>query len=293
MQLFHESDCVIAIGAGLNERTINMEGDDLYPNARIIHIDVLPHVVMGNDQGADCYLQGDAAVTTQEIDEMLAQKGVSKEGYHTAAVRKALRDADRDPAEFEIEPGTVDPREAIRVMDEHLPSDIGVVMGAGHGFSFPTMGMKKARPLHVFATGFGSIGQALATAIGVGVAVNKPLVYMDGDCSALQNIQELDTAARLRLKILFVILNDEGSGAEYHKLRAVGLNGDLAVVRSPDFGFVGRAFGCRGRLAVTLEEIGAGVDEFLAGDGPMVLDVRVSRNVISIYYRRTHFGQDV
>src|SRR5690606_39174567 len=108
-----------------------------------------------------------------------------------------------------------------------------------------------------------------------------------------QNIQELDTAARLGLKILFIILNDESLGAEYHKLSAKRGNLKLAMVRTPDFGAVGRAFGCRGSIARTLEEVAAGIDEFLAGDGPMVLDIRISRNVVSIPYRRLLFGQDV
>jgi len=248
--------------------------------------------MMGNDRSADCYIQGDAAVTTQEIDDLLAKQGVSKEGYRTAEVRKVLRDKERDPAEFEIEPGTVDPREAVRMMDERLPSNVGVVTGTGHSFGVIVWSMTKPRPLQFNAGAFTGIGQVLANAIGAGVAVNEPVVAVEGDGGAMQNIQELDTLARLGLKLLYVIMNDQAYGAEYHKLRAKGLDGNLSVVRSPDFGAVGRVFGCRGRLASTLDDVAAGIDEFLAGDGPMVLDVRISRNVVSIPCRRVHFGQD-
>ena len=132
IQLFEEADCVIAIGAGLNDRTIH--GGYLYPRARIVHIDIEPHLMMGNDRSADCYVQGDAATTTQEIDELLAQQGVAREGFRTAAVRNVLRNAHRDPSEFEIEPGTVDPREAVRVLDDGLPSSVGLVIGSAHNF---------------------------------------------------------------------------------------------------------------------------------------------------------------
>jgi len=290
MQLYEDVDCVIAIGASLNPRTI--AGGYLYPNAKIIHIDVAPHIMMGNEQGADCYIQGDAATTVREIEDILATRGTAMEGLRTAAVRKVLGDADRDPTEFEIEPGTVDPREAVKIIDDRLPENVGVITGCAHSFAFPVMGMKKPRPIHVFSTAFGCIGQAMANAIGVAVAIDQPHIYMEGDGGAMQNIQELDTAVRLGLKLLFVILNDEAYGAEYHKLRSKGLNGNLSIVRTPDFGAVGRGFGCRGRLAKTLDDIGAGIDEFLAGDGPMVLDIRISRNVTSIPFRRLHFGQD-
>jgi thiamine pyrophosphate-dependent acetolactate synthase large subunit-like protein len=56
---------------------------------------------------------------------------------------------------------------------------------------------------------------------------------------------------------------------------------------------VARAFGCRGQQARTLEAVRAGVDEFMAGDGPMLLDIRVSRSVISVPYSRLWFGADV
>ena len=290
MELFEEADCVIAVGASLNPHTI--EGGLLFPQARIVHINTEQTVLMGNDRLADCYVQGDALVTLQAIDDALSQLFVSKENFRTPAVRKILLNADRDAAEFEIEAGTVDPREASRMIDERLPSDVGVAIGVGHSFAFPVMIMKKPRALHEFVNGFGAIGQTLPTAIGMAVALGKPFALIEGDGGAMQNIQELDTASRLGLKLLFIILNDEGLGAEYHKLTASGFDQNLASVRSPDFGAVARGFGCRGRVARTLDEVGAGIDEFLAGDGPMVLDVRISRNVVNITYRRMFYGED-
>jgi len=290
MALFEEADCVIAVGASLNPHTL--EGGLLYPKARIVHIDTEPVVVMGNDRVADCYVQGDALATVQAIDDTLSQVFVFKENFRTPAVRKILLNADRDAAEYEIEAGTVDPREASRVIDECLPADVGIAIGVGHSFAFPVMIMKKPRVLQAFVNGFGSIGQTLPTAIGMAVALGKPFALIEGDGGAMQNIQELDTASRLGLKLLFIILNDEGLGAEYHKLKASGFDANLAGVRSPDFGAVARGFGCRGKVVRTLDELSAGITEFLAGDGPMVLDVRISRNVVNITYRRMFYGED-
>ena len=57
-------------------------------------------------------------------------------------------------------------------------------------------------------------------------------------------------------------------------------------------GAVARGFGVRGVSARTLDEVAAGVDEFLKGDGPMVMDMRISRNVLNITYRRMLYGED-
>lgn len=290
MELFEEADCVIGVGASLNPHTI--EGGLLYPKARFVHINTEPVLLMGNDRAADCYVQGDAKVTVQAIDDAISQLSVYKENYRTVAVKKILANADRDPAEYEIEAGTVDPREVSRVIDEKLPADVGVAIGVGHSFAFPVMIMKKPRALHAFVNGFGSIGQTLPTAIGMAVALGKPFALIEGDGGAMQNIQELDTAARLGLKLLFIVQNDEGLGAEYHKLKASGFDKNLAGVRSPDFGAVARGFGCRGQVVRTLDELASGIDAFMAGDGPMVLDVRISRNVVNITYRRMLYGED-
>ncbi|HXV10412.1 MAG TPA: thiamine pyrophosphate-binding protein [Burkholderiales bacterium] len=291
MELFQEADCVIGIGAGMNVRTLG--GGYAYPNARYVHIDVKPHILLGTERGAECYVQGDATETVREIEDTLARKNFSQDGFRTAATRNALRGSFRDPGEFEIEPGTVDIREVLEVLDGKLPAGVGLVTGSAHNFSFPVWHMQKPRAFQVSVTSFTGVGQVIGNAIGAAVASKDPVVAVDGDGSALQNIQELDTAARLGVKLLYFIVNDEAYGAEYHKLRAKGLDGNLSAVPTPDLAEVGRALGCRGRQARTLDEVGAGIDEFMKGEGPMVLDVRISRNVISIPYRRLHFGQDV
>jgi len=187
----------------------------------------------------------------------------------------------------------VDPREAMIALDEKLPPEMNLVSsGNAHACSFRVMLMKRRRGLQMYVTSFGCIGQALSTAVGAALGTGGPMVCIEGDGSALQNIQELDTVARLGLKFLYVVVNDEAYGAEYHKLRAHERDGFLSVVKSPDFASLGQGFGCRGKSARTLEELDSAVDEFLKGDGPMVVDLRISRNVISIPYRRLHFGAD-
>ena len=154
--------------------------------------------------------------------------------------------------------------------------------------------MKKTRPLTWPINTFGCIGQAVPSAIGAAVALGGgPLAVVDGDAGTIMHIAELDTAARMGIKLLIVVLNDQALGAEYQKFVAKGMETRAAAITTPDLGAVARAFGCRGRLACTLEEVKAGVDEFLAGEGPMVMDIRISRNVVSVPYSRVHFGEDV
>jgi thiamine pyrophosphate-dependent acetolactate synthase large subunit-like protein len=42
----------------------------------------------------------------------------------------------------------------------------------------------------------------------------------------------------------------------------------------------------------SVEDLRAATQEFLAKPGPMMLDVRISRSVITVPYRRIHYGRD-
>jgi thiamine pyrophosphate-dependent acetolactate synthase large subunit-like protein len=292
IELFAEADCVIGVGASLNHYTT--EHGYIFPNARYVQIDLKPSIVMGNGKRADCYLQGDARLTVEELEQQLAEAGVSSTGFRTAVVRAMLSEFDPDPREFEIEPGTVDPRRAATILDDGLPSEVGIVHGTGHCSGITTFFMRKPRPLTWSINTFGCIGQAVPTAIGAAVALDGvPLAVVDGDAGTLMHMSELDTAARLGVKLLIIVFNDEALGAEYQKFVSKKMDARAAAIPTPDLSAIARAFGCRGQLARTLDEVQAGVDEFMAGDGPMLLDIRVSRSVVSVPYSRLWFGQDV
>jgi acetolactate synthase-1/2/3 large subunit len=168
------------------------------------------------------------------------------------------------------------------------------VHGTGHCSGITAIFMRKPRKLTWAINTFGCIGQAVPTAIGAAVALNgAPLAVVDGDASTLMHMQELETAARLGVKLLIAVFNDEALGAEYQKFVSKKMDGRAATISTPDLGAVARALGCRGRLARTLEDVKAGIDEFMGGDGPMLLDIRVSRSVISVPYSRLWFGVDI
>src|SRR5918999_5554979 len=81
MKLFEEADCVIAVGASMNRYTT--EHGYLYPNARYVHLDTKPHIVMGGGRGADCYIQTDAKVGLEELEKRLDKRGFKQTGYRT------------------------------------------------------------------------------------------------------------------------------------------------------------------------------------------------------------------
>jgi len=288
VELLAGADCVIGVGASLNKFTI--EDGYLFSDARFIQIDCQPQVLMGTGKAADCYLQGDARVTLEALNELLAKANFKATGLRTPPVQQMLR-RPIDTKHIELDPGCVDPREAARLLDARLADDVGLVIGSGASSAFPTMLMNRPRWPIVAGKPFACIGQAMGIGIGATIAAKRPMLVTDGDASFMMHIQELDTIRRYNLPLMFVILNDEALGAEYHKMGAKGMNRNLALISTPDFGAVARSFGCNGYLARSIEELSLAIDDFNTNRRPTLVDLRISRTVRSLPYRRLHFGE--
>ena len=288
--LLKAADVVIGVGASLTSHTIGR--GKLFPDATIIQLDIRSPYLTGTGRLADVFVQGDARFAVEAISAAIPSDGRDRTGFRQVDVREVLADLDADPVEYEIEPGRVDPRAAMRTIEEHLPAEVGYVSGIGHQAGFTIPRLRKHRPFAQAITGFGCIGNGFPAAIGAATALRPaPLMAVEGDAGAIMHLAELDTVSRLGLKLLLVVMNDEGLGAEYWKFASRGEEPSPASIPSPDLGAVSRACGGDGRVARTVEDVAAGVRDFMAGDGLYVLDVRVSRRVPSISARRNYFGE--
>ena len=291
MQLFHEADCVIGVGASLNRHTL--ENGYLFPEATYVQIDSKPHRMMGGGRAADCYLQSDARIGVEELEKLLASRRVKSTGYRTPDVKTQLVNHSADRTEFEMDPGTVDPREACIALDQIVPPEVGLLSGSGMTSAFASMLMMRRRGLVAGGHFFGCIGQMLPAAMGAVVAMgNKPAMLLDGDASVMMHLAEFETAVRYDMPLLVIVMNNEALGAEYYKLDAHHMDVKGATITTPDLGGVAVAMGGRGRMARTIEQLKSAAAEFVAKPGPMMVDLRISRSVPSVPYRRMHYGRD-
>ena len=62
------------MGASLHRCT--PEHGYLHPNARYVHSDSKPHLMMSGGKAADCYLQADARIAVEELEKLLAKRSV-------------------------------------------------------------------------------------------------------------------------------------------------------------------------------------------------------------------------
>ncbi|MEU6285288.1 5-guanidino-2-oxopentanoate decarboxylase [Streptomyces sp. NPDC047028] len=124
----------------------------------------------------------------------------------------------------------------------------------------------------LYPTGLGTLGYALPAAIGAKLArPGTPVVALHGDGGLMFTVQELATAAQLRLPLPVVVSDNGGYGeirnemADRHDpVHAVDLPG-------PDFVALARALGCHGERADTPERLAEALNNALAADRPTLI----------------------
>jgi thiamine pyrophosphate-dependent acetolactate synthase large subunit-like protein len=273
IEIVSTADCVIAFGAALNRFTA-AEGD-LFRGKRIVQCDLRPEQV-GLFTPVDEVVLGDARDTAQRFVSTLADGGFTGSGWgRRYADRIAASDVTNEYVDRSGD-GYVDPRTAIARIDAILPESRQYVSDLGRFF-------KVWKYLHAFRPNgfthtahFGSIGLALCT--GIGVAIGDPsrlTVVLAGDGGLMQYAAELSTAARLKIPMLVLVLNDAAYGMEFGKLKDFGDDPRLCLTAWPDFVEFAHAVGAQGMTVRDLDDIAAVGKAAANLTMPCLVDIRL------------------
>jgi len=101
-------------------------------------------------------------------------------------------------------------------------------------------------------------------------------VLFVGDGGMMMSLGDLETAARYRIPLLVVVMNDRAFGAERHVLTDAGRSGHHVEFPDVDFAAVASALGIPARTIRRPEDL-----EALAGvlEGPLLLDCKLRADV--------------
>jgi acetolactate synthase I/II/III large subunit len=281
------ADLVIAVGASLSYYTV--DGGSLFPNAFVAQIDDAPRGLRDGLTAANLYVRADARAGVEALLDTLdpttpAATNRTPELAHSIAHDLA------DDMTFNLEPGVVDPRAAIRALNAVIPKSWDIVSGSGHQAYF--VSQMRSRPAEKFHTirEFGAIGNGLSYALGVAAARRQgakgTIVLIEGDGGLMMHIQELETLKRHGYRVLVCCLNDGAFGSEIHKLRADGIDDSGAIFGRPPFEAIARGFGLRGAEVRDLSVLPALFREFEAQGETEVWNIQISDQVTAPSMRR-------
>ena len=129
----------------------------------------------------------------------------------------------------------------------------------------------------LISSGLATMGFALPAAIAAALcSPGQPVVAFTGDGGLGMTLAEIETAVRLRLRIVVIVFNDATLSLIKIKQRPAGQGGTEAVDYGPvSFAGVATAMGAASAAAGTEAELVPALEAALGRDGPTVIDVAV------------------
>ncbi len=287
-EYFNNADLIISAGTSLASHAA--DAGKLYPKAKVIQIDLDPQPINQGRISSHVWLQADIKVAMQKINAELDKKiksiSTDKNWRDKNKINKMNTDLP-DGKDFQVKTGYLDPRLVVKELDNVLPKDFYMVNSSGHCSYYPAHMLGRSNENFLTIREFGAIGNGLSYSIGAAIAKkNKQVALIDGDGGFYMHIQELETVVRNKLKMLFIVLNDEAYGSEIHKLRHDGLSDEGAVFGKSNLDNIGKGFGLQAKKINKLEDIKKAFDEFKKTDQSMIWDIPISDNILSPVMRR-------
>ncbi|MBI3637871.1 MAG: thiamine pyrophosphate-binding protein, partial [Candidatus Rokubacteria bacterium] len=261
------ADVVFAVGGKFGHRSAEKLNVTLTPEQTLIHLDLDPSVI-GKFFKAQLGIVGDAK---DGLARLLGSLGAGTALTRWDASWLAARRADVGP---NYTPAV---RELVTRLRAALPDETIVVndqtgLAYWMEWKFPVY----APRTFLYPVGSAVLGYGVPAAIGAQIArPDRPVVCVAGDGGFLYSVNELATAVKYRLPVVFLVMNDERFGAIKH-LQQLFFDGRWgeADLTNPDFVALAKSFGARGERLGSAAEFEAAFATAFRADGPTVLELR-------------------
>lgn len=277
------ADVVLLVGGRLGD--VDFWGQPPYwgePGAqKLIQIDIEPQVV-GLNRPVDVALIGDAKATLRALIEAVKQLTAPIPERPDMAEYRATQEAwlAQFAADAASDRAPIHPLRLIRDVRAFFPRDaITIVDGGNTNVWAHYLNRVYAPRSFLWAADSGQLGTGLPYAIGAKLAApDRPVYAICGDGAFGLNIQELETAARLKLPFVVVVANDcqwgmiKGAQMAAYDARYIGV--DFDDVR---YDLIARAMGCHGERVEEPAQIVPALERAVKSGKPAVLDVVVDK----------------
>jgi acetolactate synthase-1/2/3 large subunit len=276
-QAFEAADVVITVGYDLVE--IAPAFWNVTRRHKIIHIDFLPAEIDQHYQ-VEVDIVADIADALWQINAALERDHAARLPLFDigayAALRQRIRDdlnrEKADPA-FPMKPQRIlnDLRRFMGA-DDILLSDVGA-----HKMWIARYYQCETPNTCLISNGFCSMGFAFPGAIGAQFAQpERKVLAICGDGGFLMNVQDLETAVRLKLNVVILVWVDGEYGLiKWKQQNSFDGKHSALAFGNPDFETLAEAFGLWGRTITAPEQLRPALEEAFSQDGPALIAVPV------------------
>lgn len=275
-----ECDLLIAVGARFDDR-VTGKLDEFAAHAKVIHIDIDPAEV-GKNRAPEVPIVGDVRQVLLDLLRRSREEGDSRDSQRNQAwLNRIARWREDYPLEVPRYPDAISPQEVIVELATQAPNAY-YTTDVGQHQMWSAQFLKNGPRRWISSAGLGTMGYGMPAAMGAKVALpDEQVVCISGDASFQMNLQELGTLAQHNIKVKTVIINNSWQGMvrqwqeAFYGERYSSSNMEVGM---PDFVKLAEAFGVKGMIVRSRDELSSAIAEMLAHDGPVLMDVRVKRD---------------
>ncbi|HEY9748137.1 MAG TPA: biosynthetic-type acetolactate synthase large subunit [Allocoleopsis sp.] len=275
-----ECDLLIAVGARFDDR-VTGKLDEFASRAKVIHIDIDPAEV-GKNRAPQVPIVGDVRQVLVDLLQRSNEDGDARYSTQTQAWLERINRWREDyPLVVPQYPDNLAPQEVIVELGRQAPNAY-YTTDVGQHQMWAAQFLKNGPRRWISSAGLGTMGFGLPAAMGAKVALpDEQVICVSGDASFQMNLQELATLAQYGINVKTVILNNGWQGMvrqwqeAFYGERYSCSNMEVGM---PDFVKLADAFGVKGMVVYSREELQDAIAEMLAHNGPVLMDVRVKRN---------------
>ena len=269
-----EADLIITIGFDFVEKLPKNWNEKKIP---VLHIDSLPAEINENyPVQIECV--GNIKKTLQSLNQSgLPAKAWAPFGNLKEKIMTAYQ-INHSQAKTINRPFTI---EQILHCIENVTSENTIVMAdvGAHKVSIARTYQPKKPNRLIISNGLASMGIAIPGSIGAKLACpHDPVICITGDGGALMNFAEIETAKRLGLSFIIIVLNDSKLKLEVQQMMKLFGESYGVTFQNPDFVQLAESFGIKGTKASNLDEFETVLKEALQTLDEMVLIEVVMQN---------------
>ncbi|MDN6678382.1 MAG: ubiquinone-dependent pyruvate dehydrogenase, partial [Yaniella sp.] len=178
----------------------------------------------------------------------------------------------------------IHPQYLTRVLDEKASDDAVFIPDVGSPVVYASRYIHTTQDRRVIGSfAHGSMANALTMSLGAQVVSrDRQVIALAGDGGLGMMLGELLTVREHNLPVKIVVYNNSSLNFIELEMKAGGFVPFATDLQNPDYGKVAEAMGIWGKHVERSKDLPGAVKEFLAHDGPAVLDVVTERAELTI-----------
>lgn len=274
-------DLLIAVGARFDDR-VTGKLDEFASKAKVIHIDIDPAEV-GKNRLPEVPIVGDVQLVLEQLLQRAREHDLPSNPNRTKEWLTRVKKWEQEyPLDVPRYPDVLSPQEVIVEVSRQAP-DACFTTDVGQHQMWAAQFLKVGPRRWISSAGLGTMGFGLPSALGAKLALGnqREVICISGDASFQMNLQELATLSQYNVAVKVVLINNGWQGMvrqwqeSFYQER---YSSSDMIPGMPDFELLAKAFGIKGIIVNSRDELEGSIDQMLAHDGPVLLDVRVKRD---------------